>query len=66
MAAHQSDFVVVQYRNGAFDCVLSGMGRNRGTLDATHSRRSAQRHAQQLRLEPWRSRAGLTYRVESA
>lgn len=57
-------FCVVQYRRGAFDAVLSGMGRNRGTWDSDHSRRAAQRHASQLRAEPWRARAGLSYRVE--
>lgn len=62
----KTQFVVVQKREGKFDCVLSGMGRNKGTLDATHSRRSAQRHAQQLRKEEWRKTAGLTYHVEEA
>ena len=55
---------VVQYRRGAFDAVVSGMGRNRGTLDAAHSRRAAQRHAAALRREPWRAQTGLSYRVE--
>lgn len=57
-------FHVVQYRRGQFDGVMSGMGRHRGTWDADHSRRQAQRHAAALRAEPWRTRAGLTYRVE--
>ena len=61
----KTSFCVVQYRHGKFDCVLSGMGKNRGTLDADHSRRSAQRHAKSLRAEPWRAIAGLSYRVES-
>lgn len=55
---------VVQYRHGVFDGVMSGMGKNRGTLDSDHSRRSAQRHAKALRAEEWRGRAGLSYRVE--
>jgi len=61
-------YCVVQYRNGAFDCILSGMGKNRGTLDSDHSRRSAQRHARMLRMDnvnEWRTRAGLSYRVET-
>lgn len=57
---------VVQYRNDVFDSVISGMGRNRGTLDAEHSRRAAQRHTAALRAEPWRATAGLTYRVEES
>jgi len=55
---------VVQYRHGTFDAIVSGMGRHRGTWDSDHSRRAAQRHARQLRAEPWRGRAGLAYRVE--
>ena len=57
-------YCVTQYRNGLFDSVLSGMGKNRGTLNSGHSRRAAFRHAAALRAEPWRARAGLTYRVE--
>lgn len=56
-------YQVAQYRNGIFDCILSGMGKNRGTWDSTHSRRAAQRHAADLRREPWRERSGLSYRV---
>ena len=59
---------VVQYRHGVFDAVMSGMGKNRGTLDSDHSRRSAQRHAAALRADnvnQWRTDAGLTYRVET-
>jgi hypothetical protein len=56
---------VVQYRHGKFDTILSGMGKNRGTWDADHSRRAAQRHAADLRREEWRARAGITYRVEA-
>ena len=55
---------VVQYRNNKFDAVMSGMGRNRGTLDSAHTQRTAQRHAQELRNESWRKTAGLSYRVE--
>ncbi len=60
----QTRFHVVQYRAGRFDGIVSGMGRHRGTLDSDHSRRQAQRHAADLRREPWRARAGLSYRVE--
>lgn len=57
-------YVVVQYRRGAFDAVMAGMGKHRGTLDAGHSRSAAYRHAAELRGEPWRTLAGLSYRVE--
>lgn len=57
-------FIVVQYRHGSFDSVMSGMGKNRGTWDADHSRSAAFRHAADLRRESWRVQAGLTYRVE--
>lgn len=56
-------YQVAQYRNGLFDCIISGMGKNRGTLDSDHSRQSAYRHAAALRIEPWRAKSGLTYRV---
>lgn len=59
-----TEYCVVQYRKGKLDAVMSGMGKNRGTLDAGHSRRAAQRHAAELRREPWRESAGLSYRVE--
>jgi putative IMPACT (imprinted ancient) family translation regulator len=61
-------YCVVQYRHGKFDGIMSGMGKNRGTLDSDHSRRSAQRHARMLRMDnvnEWRTRAGLSYRVET-
>lgn len=57
---------VVQYKDGKFHSIMSGMGRNRGTWDADHSRRAAQRHAADLRREPWRATAGLSYKVEPA
>lgn len=57
-------YVVVQYRRGAFDAVITGMGKNRGTLDADHSRSAAYRHVAELRAEPWRKMSGLSYRVE--
>lgn len=59
-------YQVGQYRYGIFECILSGMGKNRGTLDSTHSRRTAQRHAARLRADNvngWRTAAGLSYRV---
>lgn len=40
--------VVERTRAGAFIAVISGMGRNRNTLDASHSQRTAQRHARRL------------------
>ena len=59
-------YIVVQYRHGAFDAVMSGMGKNRGTWDADHSRSAAYRHAAELRAEPRRKLSGLSYRVECA
>ena len=59
-----SAYQVVQYRNGKVDAVMSGMGKNRGTLDSMHSRSAAYRHAASMRKEEWRKRAGLSYRVE--
>lgn len=59
-------FFVVQYRHGRFDAIVSGIGKNRGTWEAGHSRRTAQRHAAAFRREPWRAAAGLSYKVEGA
>ena len=56
-------YQVAQYRNGVFDCILSGLGRHRGTLNSTHSRSCAYRHAKDLASEPWRKISGLTYKV---
>lgn len=58
-------YIVVQYRHGKFDAVMSGMGKNKNTLDIDHSRSAAYRHARGLRNEHWRKLAGLTYKVES-
>ncbi|CAM8643554.1 hypothetical protein MCEMSEM18_03573 [Comamonadaceae bacterium] len=41
--------------------VMAGLGRNRGTWDTAHTRRTAQRHARTLRLEDPKS----TYKVET-
>lgn len=60
------EFCVVQYRNGKFDSVLSGMGKNKNTLDSTHSRSSAYYHKKELEKELWRKTSGLTYKVESS
>jgi hypothetical protein len=57
-------YEVVQYRNGKWDSIMSGMGKNKGTQDSDHSRSAAYRHAADLRKEPWREWAGLTYKVE--
>lgn len=59
-----TQYNIVQYRNGERDCILSGAGKNRGTWDAGHSRSAAYRIAAELRREPWRATAGLSYRVE--
>jgi hypothetical protein len=45
-------YCVVRYTlDGKFDGVISGMGRNKGTWDSTHGRRTAQRHAACCRKE---------------
>jgi hypothetical protein len=45
-------YYVVQYDlDGKFGAVISGMGRNKGTWDASHSKRTAQRHARRLRAK---------------
>ena len=56
-------YQVAQYRNGIFDGVLSGLGKNRGTWDSTHGRSCAYRHAKDLASEQWRKISGLTYKV---
>lgn len=52
--------VVQRTPEGQFIAVVSGMGRHRGTWDADHSRRQAQRHAAALRRE----RTDNTFTVE--
>ena len=43
-------YSVVKYtKSGKFVATISGMGRNKGTLDHSHSKRTAQRHAAALR-----------------
>lgn len=45
-------YAVCKYStNGAFIGIVSGMGRNRGTWDSQHSKRTAQRYAALLRKE---------------
>lgn len=53
-------FHIIRYVKGHFDSVISGCGRNKGTLDSTHSKRSAQRHAKALRI----AQPGFEFRVE--
>ena len=60
------EYIVVQYRHGKFDGVLSGMGKNKNTLDTTHSRSAAYFHKKELEKENWRKVSGLTYKVEPA
>jgi hypothetical protein len=45
-------YSVVEYtKKGEFVATISGMGRNAGTWDSSHSRRTAQKYAAQLRRE---------------
>ena len=49
---HTQTYCVEQYdKTGAFVGVVSGLGRNRGTWDSEHSKRTAQRYAALLRKE---------------
>ena len=57
-------YEVGRYQNGIFVCIVSGMGKNRGTWDSAHSRSAAYRHARKLRAEhPTLCALGLSYRV---
>ena len=44
-------FYVVQYVNGQFVGVISGLGRNKGKWEASHSRHTANKYAKQLNKE---------------
>ena len=55
-------FYVVAYKDGKFVGAISGLGCNRGTLDASHSKSAAEKHAARMRVNPrW---AGHEFRVE--
>lgn len=45
------EYKVVEYRNGKFSAVISGMGKNKGKWDSSHSRSAAYYHAAKLRIE---------------
>jgi hypothetical protein len=52
MSSTQTRYVVVKRTlSGRRVGTVAGLGRNAGTWDADHTRRTAQRHAQQLRAE---------------
>lgn len=53
-------YYVVRYLNNE-TAVMAGLGRNRGTWDTAHTRRTAQRHARALRLQD----PGSIYKVET-
>lgn len=45
-------FHIVRYtRDGKFDAVMAGCGRNRSTWDTGHSKSAAYKHAATLRVE---------------
>lgn len=54
-------YYVVRYVNDVPESVMAGLGRNRRTWDTNHSRRTAQRHARQLRTE----QPEFTFKVET-
>lgn len=59
----ETDFYVVAYRGDKYYATISGLGCNRGTLDASHSKRAAQKHASRLAVsDKWK---GFTFKVES-
>lgn len=49
--------------SGAFVAVVAGLGRNKGTWDATHSKATAKRHAKVLNST---ALVGIVYTVESS
>lgn len=44
-------YCVAKHRKGEFVGVVSGMGKNQGTWNSDHSKRTAQRYAAKLRIE---------------
>ena len=46
--SYDNVYNVVEYKNGDWNAVVSGLGKNRGTWDSAHSRSSAYRLAKQL------------------
>ena len=57
-------YQVARYQSGHFVCIVSGLGKNRGTWDSVHSRSAAYRHARKLRAKhPALAGLGLSYRV---
>lgn len=58
----QSYQVIKRYADsGAFIAVVAGLGRNKNTWDATHSKATAKRHAKTLNSA---APAGIVYTVE--
>ncbi len=57
-----NEYKVVEYQNGKFSAVISGMGKNKNTWDSCHSRSAGYRHAAILRKE----NPDKTYKVEHA
>ena len=47
--ASWAHYVTQRTKAGKFIAIISGLGRNRGTLDAAHSAATARRHARRLR-----------------
>jgi hypothetical protein len=39
---------VVEYNNGKFVAIVSGLGRNKGTWDSNHTKRTAKKWAEKL------------------
>lgn len=44
----EHDHYVAEYVHGVRSATLSGLGRNKGTQDATHSKRTAQKYAREM------------------
>ena len=59
----KKEYYVVQYNNGQFDSVISGLGRNKGKWEAMHTKRTADKYAKQLNKE--NNTEGVVYKVET-
>jgi hypothetical protein len=57
------NYEVVEYRDGKFYGVVSGLGRNAGKWDSAHSLRTAQKWAKEMNKT---AAAGVTFVVERA
>ena len=57
----KNDYCIGQYKDGKRIATISGCGRNKGTWDSAHSRRTPKRYAQEMNAK----KDGFTYKAES-